>query len=806
LASLSKPVNMLSRLLRFAWRNLRRNPTYSIVTVAGFSLGICVCICIYVIVHFEFSYDAFHPDGKRIYRVIGCLTWPSGEQERYMVLPPAVLQHERSSLTGVEAVAGVIPDPVSTVVADGNRRPADGVVIAESAYFDIFSYDWLAGDRHRALGRPFTVVLTLARAKQYFGPAAPGEYLGKQVIYDDSLVVTVAGIVRDWDQHTDLPFTDFLSYPTLASSFLAGNYSMGEWSRPNMKARIWVKLVNGGRPGTIDAELAELMHTHAGPNVPLTLSIQPLSEMHFDSQVIENPIRTAHRPTLYGLIAIALAILLLAIVNFVNLSTAYSLSRTKEVGVRKVLGSSRAALVIQFMSESFLLIVLAAGIALLLVNPVLAAFRAYLPPGVHFQLLSWSTAEFMAALVVVTGLLAGLYPARVAAAYSPLAQLRDPEGRWLLRRGLIVLQFTVSLVFITGSLIIAQQLRYVQNKDLGFTSDAIIQISFPHGDSLRRVKTMEELLRQVPGVSDVTRQWIAPMTDNSKRMFISFTGNSVQDIEVTQVDGDKHYIPLYGMRLLAGRNLLGGDSVTEVVINETLAHKMGYRPDQALGHRLYWGVNRAYPIVGVVADFHTRSLHEVITPVCIINRVDREYNLAVRLASKGLGAGMMKGALERMERVWRNVYPAGTWNYLFYDETIALLYEKDRRAEMLVNVALGLSIFISCTGLFGLTLFTVQKRAKEISIRKVLGASVANVLTLLCGEVAGLVGIALLLASPVAWWLMSVWLQGFAYRIAIGWWVFVLAGMAAAGVALIRVCLQAVRAATANPVKELRAE
>jgi putative ABC transport system permease protein len=798
---------MASRLLRLAWRNIRRSPTYSIVTVAGLSLGICICICIYVIAHFEFSYDASHPDGERIYRVIGTVTWPSGEKERYMVLPPAVLEHGRKSLTGAEAMAGVIPNPVATVVAGGNRTTAEGVVISEGAYFDIFSYDWLAGDRHRALDRPFTVVLTLARAKQYFGPEPPEEYLGKRVTYDDSLAVTVSGIVKDWDQNTDLPFTDFLSYPTIASSFLAGNYSMDEWSRPNMTVWTWVKLLNGERPGTLNAQLVELMHTHAGPNVPLTLSLQPLSEMHFDSQIVENPIRTAYRPVLYGLIGIALAILALAIVNFMNLSTANSLGRTKEVGIRKVLGSSRAGLVIQFLGESFLLIVLSAGISVALVNPVLAAFRAYLPPGVHFQPLSWSTAEFVVALIAVTGLLAGLYPARVASAYSPLLRPSGRGERWLLRQGLIVLQFTVSLVFITSSLIVGRQLRFVQNKDLGFTSNAIIQISFPHGDSLSKVKTMEELMRSVPGVSDVTRQWVAPMTDNSRRLFIGLSRADVQNIAGTQVAGDEHYIPLYGIRLLAGRNLFAADSVKEVVINETLARRMGCdRPAQALGKMLYFGGYRPFPVVGVVADFHTRSLHDPITPVCIINRADREFNLAVKLATKGQGAGMMKGALERMERVWRKVYPAGIWNYRFYDETLALLYEKDRRTKMLVNVALGLSIFISCIGLFGLTLFTVEKRAKEISIRKVLGASVANVLTLLCREVVGLVGIAFLVASPIAELMMGKWLQGFAYRIAIGWWMFVLAGLSAAGVALITVSLQAVRAATANPVKQLRTE
>jgi putative ABC transport system permease protein len=781
---------MLGHLLRLAWRNIWRNLTYSVVTVTGLALGICACICIYVIVQFEFSFDSFHADGKRIYRVLGQLTWPSGEKERYMVLPPAVLRYGRSSLAGAEAVAGIIANPVKTVSAGESRMTAGGVAIADGSYFDIFPYEWLAGDRHRALDKPFTVVLTLARARQYFGPGLPEDYLGRRLVYDDSLAITVSGIIRDWDRNTDLPFTDFLSYPTIASSFLAANYSTDEWSRPSMTVRIWVKLANGSRPKTVDAELAELMRTHAGPHVPLALSLQPLSEMHFDSQIIENPIRTAYRPTLYGLIVIALAILVLAIVNFVNLSTAYSLHRIKEVGVRKVLGSSRTGLVIQFLSESFLLILLAAGVAILLVDPVLATFGAYLPAGVHFDLFSRSTAAFLAAILAVTTLFAGLYPARVASAYLPVAQLRGHNGmkageRWLLRRGLIVLQFTVALVFITGSVIIGRQLQFVQNKDLGFTANAIIQIGFPHGDSLSRVKIMEELLRSVPGVGDVTRQWVAPMTDNSRRMFLSFDRNDVQDIAVTQVDGDEHYIPLYGMRLLAGRNLFAADSVTEVVINESLARKIGCeRPDRALGKMLYWG-HRSYPIVGVVADFHTRSLHDPITPVCIINRGDREFNLAVKLASKGQDAGMVKGALTRMARVWRKIYPAGTWNYRFYDETLALLYEKDRRTGTLVNVALGLSIFISCMGLFGLTLFTVRKRSREISIRKVLGASVVNVLTLLFKEMVWLVGIALLVATPIAWWLMNEWLKGFAFRVEIGVWVFLLAGVLAVGVSLV---------------------
>ncbi len=801
---------MSSTLLRYAWRNLRRSPTYSIVTVVGLALGICACICIYVIVAFEFSFDAFHPDRQRIYRVINELTETTGSRTRLMVLPPAALPDGRARLTGVDALARVIRYGRSTVKAAGKQVTVNDAVITEGSWFDIFPAEWLAGDRIHALKRPYTVVLTLQQAQRYFGIESPADYLGRQLVYDDSLAVAVSGIVKDWDQPSDLAFTDFLSYPTLANPFLAANYHPHGWMPPDMTVRVWVKLANGVKPAAIDRQLAQLVHARADPGTRLSLTLQPLSAMHFDENIIENPQRTAHKPTLYGLIALALATLTLAIVNFVNLSTAYSLQRTKEVGVRKVLGSSRAGLVVKFLAELFLLIVFATGVAILLVNPVLSAFRTFLPPGVRFTLISWSTAIFLLALLLVTTLLAGLYPARIASAFLPIARLsgRDRKGgeKWILRRVLIVMQFAISLIFIMGSILIARQLRYVQHKDLGFNSDAIIRFGIPNGDSVSKVKTLEEILRKLPGVADVTREWVAPMTENGRGMRLKFAQQDMQEVGVTQVDGDEHFIPLYGIHLLAGRNLFPSDSVVEMVINESLARRIGYEsPDRALGKMLYWN-DKPYPVVGVVTDFHSQSMHDPISPVCIINRGEREFNLAVKLASSERDAGTMRATLTQVGKAWKQMFPGGTWTYSFYDETLAKLYENDRRTETLVNVAVGLTIFISCIGLFGLTLFTVEKRAKEISVRKVLGASIGNILSLLGAEVAWLVGIAVLVSTPVAWWLMAAWLRGFAYHVSIGISIFLLAGFAALGIALLTVSAITLQATTANPIGNLRRE
>lgn len=411
----------------------------------------------------------------------------------------------------------------------------------------------------------------------------------------------------------------------------------------------------------------------------------------------------------------------------------------------------------------------------------------------------------------MTALLAGLYPARVATASKPVALLRSGDAgkggeKWWLRRGLIVVQFSVALVFVTGSLVIREQLRYVRNKDLGFRSDAIVNLAIPPGSSPDQLSTLQTMLRSVSGVAGSTRQWLSPMTGNPRQMKIKFAGSDVKDFWVIQLAGDEHYIPLYGIRMLAGRNLFPADSVHELVINESLARRMGcQRPGQALGKMLYWN-DQPYPVVGVVADFHTRSLHDPITPLCIINRADREFNLSVKLGVQGQGAGVIQPILARIERVWKSVYPAGVWDWRFYDETLNKLYENDRRTETLVNVAVGLTLLISSIGLFGLTLWTVRKRAREISIRKVLGARVIQILLLLCREWVALIGIALAIATPVAILLLHRWLGGFAYHIQMGWYFFAAAGLGTIGLALLIVSGQALRAATANPVKNLRTE
>jgi len=506
---------------------------------------------------------------------------------------------------------------------------------------------------------------------------------------------------------------------------------------------------------------------------------------------------------------IALFILILAVINFINLSTAQSVRRAKEVGVRKVLGSSRTSLIFQFLTETLMLTSFAVLLAALLVNPVLTAFQSFIPQGVTFHLFNPSTLIFLMLVTIVTTLLAGLYPAKILSSYLPALSLKGAGvqrrgEKWLLRKGLIVFQFTVSLIFIIGTIVIADQLSYTRSKDLGFTADAIITVETPWGDSLSKVRVAAEKIKQLSGVNRVALAWATP--GSARGMRIKFKNTDVKETEVAQVDGDENLIPLYQIKLLAGRNLAHTDSVREFVINETLSRLMGYKkPDEAIGKTVYW-FNKPYPVVGVVADFHSSSLHDPIVPLCIINRVEREGTLAIKLAAKGKLSNTLGTTLKQVEKAWKSIYPAGTFDYRFYDESLALAYQKDRQTATLMNTAMAVTIFISCIGLFGLVLFTAEKRAKEISIRKILGASVVNIAAMLSMDSLILVIIALLIASPIAWYFMSKWLQGFAYRINISLWIFILAGLGAIFIALITVSFQAIKAALMNPVKSLKAE
>jgi putative ABC transport system permease protein len=821
---------MFKNYWTIAWRMLVRNRLYTLINILSLSLGICGCIVIWLVAHYEFGFDRWEPDAGRIYRV-GNL-----QHVKSSYIIPPMTDAIRRSVPGVEAVSTVYtsdgnkqvtvpasagrPEATFTTKVDGQDRLGD-YVITDDHWFSIFPHQWLAGSL-AAFRVPFAVVLTEGKAKQYFGSLPVDSYIGKELVFEDSLRVRVAGIVNDWNANTDMPYSEFISFATINASFLKTRRPMNDWNTNGggPDAPIWprcfVKLEKGVSPQQVSGNLVLLSKRVVGADKkhPFQTLLQPLTDIHFNADFYDDETRKAHAPTLYALMGIAIFILVLGMVNFVNLTTAQSIQRAKEIGVRKVLGSGRSQIMKQFFTETMVIAVLAVLLAALLVRPVMAWFGDYIPAGLHFHVLDPSTLLFLVGITAVTTLLAGFYPARVLAAYLPALTLKGGVAqtghqKGLLRKCLIVCQFSISLVFIIVALLMGNQIRYMLKTDYGFKTDAIVTIPVSYGmfDTTSTIKVLEQGMRQLPGVASVVRESDAPLA--SGYWFLMLKRKAKEDISLGAMMnyGNEQYVPFYGMNVVAGRNLRQGDTLREFVINETAARKLQFKhPSDAIGQLLYVDDHQAFPIVGVVSDFHQGSFKDPIISEVIGHVPGMEHFLGVRLASASQSPEEVHNTLSAMEKVYKGVYPDGHFTYHFLDEDVARLYETEQKTAALVRAVMSLAIFISCMGLFGLALFTARRRAAEISIRKVLGASTADILHLLNKGFVVLVLLSLVIASPIAWWLTNRWLQNFAYREPIAWWVFPLAGASALLIALLTVSFQSIKAAMANPVKYLRQE
>jgi putative ABC transport system permease protein len=621
---------MLKSYWTMAWRTLVRNKIYTLVNVLGLALGICACLVIWVIVRYEFSFDRNHPGGNRIYRINSYEQFMKNEPERlspyvFVNLPEAV----RKEVPGVETVAPfhILDHDTATVAGLGKQKagyPATPIA-AGPEYFRIMTYDWLAGDEQTALTAPFSVVLTESRSRKYFGTGPLNSLIGREIVYQDSLHVHVSGIVRDWSEHTDFPYTDFISLSTVDHSFLLQSLGLdpSESGKITPVEAVLLKLGPKADPEHVGTVLSAVYERKGYAKFRPRVELQPLSAVHFTAVGNDSAISTSQLSVLYTLLSIALFILLLAMINYVNLATAHSLAREKEISIRKVMGSGRINLIVQLLTETFLLTALAGLIAVLMAGPVLHVFQQFIPSGLQYSPFAPANLLFLLGITVVTTLLAGLYPARRLSAPSPVQALNGagaPRGseKWWLRKGLIVFQFTISLLFIIGTMIIGRQIAFMLHKDLGFRSDAIV--SFDTGerkDSVSKARSLEETIRQVAGVADVARENMPPMGLDRGIFTIRLGANSSERLHVEAIVADEHYIPLYGIRLLAGRNLFPSDTLKEVVINESLSKTLGFRnPDQAIGKQIYtW--NKYIPIVGVVADFHKYSYRAPIQPLLI---------------------------------------------------------------------------------------------------------------------------------------------------------------------------------------------
>jgi putative ABC transport system permease protein len=821
-------MGMFKAYFKLAYRNIIRNKVFSLINILGLALGIVACLVIFLITSYDFGFDRQHPDGDRIFRIVGEAHRPSGESIFINTVFKPVAAFE-NVIPGFEAKTGfhmfqekvAVPQSDGTLKEFSERMQNEGGpsgIITGPQYFEVFKYQWMAGNA-ASLGRPFTVVLTESEARKFFGPGQPVSYIGRRLVYADSLSVNVSGIVKDRSFRSDFAFRNFISISSATHSFLKNNIPTEDWtSLSPHRSYAFVKLSRGVKPEQINALFAKYIKEQVKPDPwlgTIRMYLQPITDIHFTPEFHrgddgDNQFRKAYLPVLYALMGVAVFILLLAIVNFINLSTAQSMQRTKEVGVRKVLGSGRKAIVFQFLFETFVLTWMAAILSVLLIKPVMSLFHSFIPEGVQFSL-TGQTVFFLLGIVLLTTVLAGLYPAGMFSAFRPIDSLKgNPVIRggqkWYLRKSLIVFQFAISFLFMISALVIRNQIRFMQNSYKGFSTDAIVVLPPNWNDHEGKTRAFVKSLNNLTDIRAGILEAFPPMGFAHMGGMISYEPNNKKDIVISIQPGDEGRVPFYDMKFLAGRNLLPSDSAREVLINATCAKTLGFTsPEKAIGQFIQFNRKRL-PIAGVVADYFENSFREPIKPMIMANMPEQEKSVSVKLATTGKDAMSIKNTMAKVEKRWKQFFPASEFDYHFLDESITWLYDEETNTAWLVTAAMIITIFISCMGIFGLALFTAERRTKEIGIRKVLGASVLSITRLLTKEFILLVLLAFAVAAPVGWYFMNQWLNDFSFRIKIDWTVFALAICGALFLAITTVSFRAIKAALANPVHALRSD
>ncbi len=804
---------MFTNYVTVALRQLRKHPAATTIHLLGLTVGMTTCLLICLFLYHEWGIDRDQPQAERTFRV-NLIDRNAGQVEYSGITPYPAGAALRTDFPDWPVVASVhLEEEDFVVIPPRKMLPEERILFAEPAFLDLFRVEMHSGDARKALAQPNQAILSEATARRYFGSL---DVAGRTFRLGKKTLLQVAGVMRDLPAQTNLPANLLVSYPTLKAYFELGTDQWGMRSQGS----VFVRLPAGATPARYQERMSRFMAKYL-PNEggeTREMVLQPLREIHFDTRAEGTNFVPAISPVyLWTFAAIAVLVLLIGCINFVNLSTARAMVRAREVGIRKAIGATRQQLVFQFLAEAAWLTGLSALLALTLVSVVLPSVNDFLDKAIAFPLLEAGAG--VAGLAGLTTLLAGLYPALFLSRFQPVKALKgrvqnSPGGQDWLRQGLIVFQFTISLVLAAGVVVIYQQLKLFREKDLGFRREAVL-VAEVNDETARRPAFREALLR-IPGVEAASLALGAPTWENNFNT--SLTPNpAVADVttEVNVKIADADYAKTYGLKLLAGRFLEPRDTLTNgasipsgkrqyvFVVNEATVRAMGYRdPFQALGKRIRIGLNdMEAPVIGVVKDFHSSSLHEAIKPAVILN-----FPFFYRTVGLKLRADNYPATLASIERVCRQFNPGQLYRAQFLDESLEDYYQEESRQFTLMQVFAGLALLIGCLGLWGLSVFLIERRTKEIGVRKVLGASVVSLVALLSKDFLKLVLLAILLATPIAWYAMQTWLERFAYKITIGGWVFGGVGLVALTVALLTVSYRAIRAARTNPVDSLRME
>jgi predicted permease len=815
---------MLRNHLKIALRTLRKHKIYTAINVVGLAVGIAAALLIYRLVTYELSFNKNFKNYDRIVRVISEEQGAEGTNYNVCTPIPAMDEMENTvrQFEGMSRVCELwatltIPNPAGGApLKKLGMTPPETGFFAEADFVKIFDLQWLAGDAATALNDPGAIVLTQSWAAKCFDNWQNA--MGKTVLIDNLIPVVVKGVVADLPVNCDFTFPFLVSYATLKAN--AAVFRLDEeWGSCSSNNQVYALLRDPRQWDAAAATLAKVGKEHyrdrAGKQNRVH-KLQALSDLHYNENYYHSGSHRTSKTRLQVLSTIGILILVLACFNFINLATAQATLRAREVGVRKTLGSRRSQLIGQFMSETGLIVLLAVvlGANLAYLTAPLLKRISDVPDALPF----FSNPAVWVFLILVTigvTLLAGLYPAMILAGFQPVLALKNASpfrgaggfgggGGVPIRKFLVVLQFTIAQGLIIAAIINIVQLDYIRSRDLGFSQNLVYTFSF-NADSttLPRQEVLRQQLLQIPTVEAVSLNSDQPLSGNNWISNFRYgTRTEDESFGIALKFGDADYQKTYGIRLLAGRWCAPSDTVREAVINYTVLKKLGITDVQAvLGQNIRLGSNIILPLVGVMEDFHTHSLHEEHQPLLMSTRKEFYWSAGVKIRPTNLAS-----TTAAIQRAFDQVFPEQVFVGRFLDESIAEFYEDDNRLSATTKGFGILAIVISCLGLFGLATHAAAQRVKEIGIRKVLGASVANIVSLLSKDFLKLVFLALLLASPLAWYLMNQWLENFAYRITIQWWVFALVGILAVAIALLTVSVQALRAAVANPVESLKNE
>jgi len=817
---------MFKNYLKIALRNIWKNKTFSFIKVMSLAIGLSASFVIGLMVYHDFSFDGFHKDKERIYRITTEFSTPNGTFYNPGVSVPLAETLE-NTVAGIEVVApfySSYPVSVFNKAIDRKFKQPEHVIFTEGAFFEVFEYQWLAGNQENALSSPHELVLTESRAKKYFPETPMAEIIGKTLVYNDSVLLNVTGIVANFEKRSDIIFKEFIATKTVKTMGGSDVLANPSWNGTSSSSQLFIKTAKNTPIESIQAELDAIEKQHQNPEVlafgqERRFHPQPLKDLHFNPKYSTFDFRTARasKSTLFNLGCIALFLLLLGCINFINLNTAKATQRAKEIGVRKTLGGSRKQLVFQFLGETMVLTVLAGVVSLVLASQLLRIFSDFIPEGLGFAVFKEPVVVcFIFMLLLLVSLLSGCYPALVLSAFKPTSVLKNQvsnsgkSNTASLRKYLTVFQFAIAQVFIIGTLLVGKQLNYLITEDMGIKTEALANFYTPwQYPSFQKRELLFNEIKKIPGVEMASLGGHPPASNSSNTNNASFfKGENEIQTALRFLNGDKNYLDLYHIDLLAGRKPLN-DTIRELVINETYLKQLGFTdPADAIGQLVKLD-NDSYPIVGVMQDFNQQSLRATIEPLAFTgdwSRADRSRFHIIHFALNPQKSETWQMTIAAIGAAWKNVYPEADLSVRFMDETIRNFYEQEQRTSLLLKWAAGLSILISCLGLLGLVIYTTERRTKEIGIRKVLGASIAQLNVLLCKDFLKLVCLGFLIAAPLAWYGVTRWLEAFAYKTTMAWWIFIGSGILMALIAFAIMSVNTISKARINPVKSLRTE